>query len=103
LTHCLTTVTTVDDETMETKAHSLSYLNTESDTLLMNNVWKVGDLFLSTTSCLGITWQSTMGNMSYCDAHVFLCGLGKHEHFLKIVLIFLMFILAPQNFILIVW
>jgi hypothetical protein len=102
LTHCLTTVTTVDDETMETKVHSLSHLNTESDTLLMNNVWKVGDLFLSTT-CLGTTWQSTMSNMSYCDAHVFLCGLGKYEHFHKIVLIFLMFILAPQNFILIVW
>jgi hypothetical protein len=39
----------VGDATMETKA--CRQLNNANDTILLNNVMKTGDLFLSTASC----------------------------------------------------
>jgi hypothetical protein len=41
----------VGNVSMESKVHSLPQLNNASDTVLLNNVRKVGELVLSTTSC----------------------------------------------------
>jgi hypothetical protein len=50
--HYLTTVTMVSNATMETKICSLPYLRDAKDTVMLNNVRKVGELVLSRTSCL---------------------------------------------------